>query len=216
MTHSTLFIILAVTKIGEKSLVLHCLTKEWGRRSFIVSVSRTSGMAFFLPLNILNAEVIENPKSDLWRLHSVTAASPLNGIRSDVRKNSMTMFMSEVLFRTIKDGCNEDGLFDWCSRSVLTLDALENDFSNYHLRFLMELCGALGFLPSSEDLLPFAGKHLAEMEQLLSLDFSHFMLFPLSGSSRNEIAEILLHYLSHHVESRIEVKSLRVLRELFT
>lgn len=215
MTHSAQLIILAVTKVGEKSIVLHCLTRQWGRRSFIVSVSRTSGMALFLPLNILDAEVLENPKSDLWRMHAVSAAFPLNGIRSDVRKNAMTMFMSEVLFRTVKDGCNEEGLFDWCCKSILTLDALENDFSNYHLRFLLELCGALGFSPSAEDLMPFAEGHLGDIGQLLSLDFTHFMLYPLSGSSRNEIAELLLHYLSHHIESRIDVKSLRVLRELF-
>lgn len=215
MTHSAQLIILAVTKVGEKSIVLHCLTRQWGRRSFIVSVSRTSGMALFLPLNILDAEVLENPKSDLWRMHAVSAAFPLNGIRSDVRKNAMTMFMSEVLFRTVKDGCNEEGLFDWCCKSILTLDALENDFSNYHLRFLLELCGALGFSPSAEDLMPFAEGHLGDVGQLLSLDFTHFMLYPLSGSSRNEIAELLLHYLSHHIESRIDVKSLRVLRELF-
>jgi len=208
--------ILAVTKVGEKSLVLHCLTRQWGRRSFIVNVSKSSGMAFYLPMNILDAEVMENPKSDLWRLHAVSASFPLNGIRNDVRKNSMTMFMSEVLFRTVKDGCNEDGLFDWCCKSVLTLDALETDFSNYHLRFLLELCSAMGFSPSANDLVPFAEKHLSELEQLMSLDFTHFMLYPLSGSSRNGIAEILLHYLSHHIESRIDVKSLRVLRELFT
>jgi len=178
-------------------------------------VSRTSGMACFLPLNILNGEVIENPKSDLWRLHSISAAFPLNGIRGDVKKNSMTMFLSEVLFRTIKDGCNEDGLFDWCCKSIMTLDALESDFSNYHLRFLLELCGAMGFSPSAGDLMPFAEGHLADLENLLNLDFTRFMLYPLTGSSRSEIAEILLKYLSHHTESRIDVKSLRVLREIF-
>lgn len=216
MTHSVRLLVLASTKIGEKSLVLHCLTKQWGRRSFIVSVSKTSAMALYLPLNILDAEVIENPKSDLWRMHAISACHPLEGIRSDIRKNTMTMFLSEVLYRTVKDGCNEDGLFDWCCSAVLTLDALESDFSNYHLRFLLELCGALGFSPSAEDLMPFAGARLKEIEALLSLDFSHTMLLPLSGPARNEIAESLLTYLSHHTESKIEVRSLHVLRELFT
>lgn len=215
MTHAVQLIILAVTKVGEKSLVLHTLSAEWGRRSFIVSVSRTSGMALFLPLNIIDAEVVENRKSDLWRLHGISAAVPLGGIRSDVRKNSMTMFMSEVLYRTIKDGANEDGLYEWCRNSILTLDALENDFSNYHLRFLLELCSALGFSPSVEDLAPFAGVHLQDIRTLLTRSFSESMLLPLSGTGRSEIAEIFLSYLSHHTESRIDVRSLRVLRELF-
>lgn len=216
MNHSAELIVLASTKVGEKSVVLHTLSAQWGRRSFICSVSKSTGMALFLPLNILNVEIIENAKSELWRIHAISASFPLNGIRSSVFKNTMTMFLSEVLYRTIKDGANEAGLFDWCRKSILTLDALESDFSNYHLRFLLELAGALGFDPSIEDLAPFAGKHLEELGKFIRLGFSESMLLPLSGESRNEMAEILLKYLSHHTESAINVRSLKVLRELYS
>ena len=215
MTHTAQLIILAVTKTGEKSLVLHTLSSQWGRRSFIVSVSRSSGMALYLPLNILDAEVTENPRSDLWRLRGASAFSPLAGIRNDVRKNAICMFMSEVLYRTIKDGANEDGLFEWCKKSILTLDALESDFANFHLMFLLELCSVLGFAPSEPGLAPFAGVHLRQLSRLVSLPYTEALIMPLSGDSRGEMAEILLQYLSHHTESRIEVRSLRVLHELF-
>lgn len=215
MTHSAQLIILATTKVGEKSLVLHCLSSIWGRRSFITSVSRSAGMSLFLPLNIIDAEVTENAKSDLWRIGNISAAHPLNGIRGNIYKNSITMFLSEVLFRCIKDGAREDGLFEWCRRSILTLDALESDFSNYHLRWLLELASALGFSPSAEDLAPFAGEQLRDIEQLLTLDLGSSLLLPLNGDSRNAIADILLRYISYHTESRLEVRSLRVLHELF-
>lgn len=215
MTHSSELIILACTKIGEKSLVLHTLSPVWGRRSFICTVSRSSGMSLFLPLNILNAEIVENPKSDLWRLHAISAAYPLSGIRNNIHKNTMTLFLSEVLYRTIKDGANEDGLFDWCKKSILTLDSLESDYANFHIRFLLELAGALGFDPSGEDLAPFAGEHYKTMLDLTRLSFAESMLLPLSGESRNEIAEIMLRYLSYHTESAINAKSLPVLRELY-
>lgn len=215
MTYSSQFIILAVTKVGEKSLVLHTLSAEWGRRSFITSISKGS-TALFMPLGIVDAEVISSPRSELWRMKSACAAFPLNGIRSDMRKNAMTMFMSEVLFRTIKDGACEDGLFEWCRRSILTLDALESDFSNYHLRFLLELAAALGFSPSSADITPFAENHMGDIEALMTLDFGRSMLHPMSGEGRNETAEILLKYLSCHTESAISVRSLGVLRELFS
>ena len=41
------------------------------------------------------------------------------------------------------------------------------------------------------------------------------MLVPLNGEARTEIARILLKYLGYHTETRIEVRSLRVLQELF-
>ena len=215
MTHSSELIILASTKIGEKAVVLHCLTPGWGRRSFICTVSRTAPMSLFLPLNILNGEVHENTKSDLWRVNALTVAHPLSGIRGNIFKNTMTLFMSEVLYRTIKDGANEEGLFDWCRKSILTLDAMESDFANYHLRFLLELAGALGFRPDMEGLAPFAGDRFGEIRDLLSLGFAESMLLPLNGESRNEIAEILVRYLSYHTESAITVRSLPVLRELY-
>jgi DNA repair protein RecO (recombination protein O) len=214
-TQTVQFIILATTKVGEKSLVLHTLSEEWGRRSFIVSISRTSSMALYLPLNVLEAEVLPNSKSELWRLRSVSAVHPLNGLRGDVRKGTVSLFMSEVLFRTIRDGANEDGLYDWCVGSILTLNALEADFANFPVRFLLELAGALGFRPTFDDIAPFAGEHLSQMKALTTAGFSESLLLPLSGAVRNALCEELLQYLSYHTDANIQVKSLSVLRELY-
>ena len=215
MVRSTQLIILNTTKVGEKSLVLHTLSPDWGRRSFIASVPRGGGMALFQPLGILDAEIVENPRSDLWRAHAFSARHPLTGLRTSPAKNAMSLFMAEVLWRTIRDGAREEGLFEWCERSILTLDALEGDFANYHLRFLLELAAALGFSPSLEDLMPFAGEQLAGIRALVQSDFGASMLVPLSGEARSDIAERLLRYLSYHAETRIEARSLRVLKELF-
>ena len=56
-------IVLAYTKFGERSIVLHTLSREWGRRGFLVRVGKGVSMALFLPLNIIEAEIVENPKS---------------------------------------------------------------------------------------------------------------------------------------------------------
>ena len=216
MRHASRFILLSVTKVGDKSLVLHTLSPEWGRRSFITSVSKKAPMALFLPLSLLDGEVVENSKSDLWRLQEICAGAPLNGIRNDVRKNTMTLFLSEVLLRTIKEGATEQGLFEWCRSSILTLDAMESDFSNFHLRFLLELAAALGFSPSLEDLMPFAGEHLGIVRELLSCSTAESMLIPMSGAQRNAVAGLLLDYISYHSESPVQVRSLQVLRELYS
>jgi DNA repair protein RecO (recombination protein O) len=131
-------------------------------------------------------------------------------------KNTITLFMSEVLYRTIRDGADPDGLFDWCERSILTLDALESDFSNYPIRFLLELAVTLGFQPTAEDMAPYAECHLSELRTFLQAPFGESMLLPLSGNARNEIAQSILRYLEHHTESAIQIRSLAVLRELFS
>ena len=215
MTKAVELIVLHTTKFGENSIVVHTLSKEYGRRSFLVRGAGKRLMSLFLPLNILEAEVVESSKSTLFTARNLTARHPLMGIRSSLFKNSMTMFMSEVLYRVVKDGVNEPGLYEWCEKSILLLDAVQSDFSNFHLRFLLELTVALGFAPESKDLMPFVGEQYPVVERFMRESFAQTMLIPLTGPLRNEIAEGVLRYIEFHTESSVNINSLKVLRELF-
>ena len=215
MTQNTELIVLHTTKFGENSIVVHTLSREYGRRSFLVRGAGKRLMSLFLPLNILEADIVESTKSTLFTARNLTARHPLLGIRSNVFKNSMTMFMSEVLYRVIKEGAAEQGLYEWCERNILLLDAVQNDFSNFHLRFLLELTVALGFSPESRDLQPFVGDHYPMVERFMQTSFAESMLIPLNGTVRNEIAEEILRYIEFHTESSVNINSLTVLRDLF-
>ena len=172
-------------------------------------------MSLFLPLTLLEADVVESSKSTLYTAKNLLARHPLMGIRNSVYKNSITMFMSEVLFRIVREGAYEQGLYEWCEKNILLLDAMQEDFSNFHIRFLLELTIALGFSPEAKDLLPFVGDHYAVVEQFMKLPFADSMLIPLTGPVRNEIAEEILRYIEFHTESAVNINSLKVLRELF-
>ena len=216
MIQTTELIVLHTTKFGENSLVAHTLSKEYGRRSFLIKgVGKKSMMTIFQPLNVLEAEILETGKSTLYTARNLVAKHPLLGIRNNMFKNSMTMFMSEVLYRVIKDGAYEQGLFEWCEKDILLLDSIQSDFSNFHIRFLLELTVALGFSPEARDLTPFVGDHFPIVEKFMTLSFAESMLIPLSGTIRNEIAEEILRYIEFHSESAVNVNSLKVLRELF-
>ncbi len=208
-------IVLNTTKIRDNSIVLHVLSRSYGRKSFLVRTGAKARMAFYLPLNILELDITENKKSDLWYAKPLSAKFPLIGIRNNIFKNTMSLFMAEVLYRVVKDGANEDGLYDWCERLILTLDAIDSDFSNFHIRFLLELCVALGFRPESLDMMAFSGENQAVVEKLMRSDLPEAMLIPLNGRTRNDIADSIIRYLEFHTESAINIKSLQVLRELY-
>ena len=53
------------------------------------------------------------------------------------------------------------------------------------------------------------------MDRFLKASFSESMLISLSGPLRNALAEEILRYIEYHIESSLNVNSLRVLRELF-
>ncbi|MBR4479040.1 MAG: recombination protein O N-terminal domain-containing protein, partial [Bacteroidales bacterium] len=70
-------IVLNLTKLGESSVVLHTISREYGRKSFVIKVSRKTPMSQFLPLNILEADVTESTRTTLWRAGRVTVKYPL-------------------------------------------------------------------------------------------------------------------------------------------
>ena len=215
MTTNTELIVLHTTKFGENSIVIHTLSKDYGRRSFLVRGAGKKIMSLLLPLNIIEADITESTKSTLFTARNLSSASPLLGIRNNIYKNTMTMFLSEVIYRTIKEGAQEQGLFEWCRGQILLLDALQNDFSNFHIRFLLELSVALGFSPESSDLMPFVGENYVTVSQFMTTSFAESMLIPLSGPVRNKICEDVLRYIEYHTESTLTINSLKVLRELF-
>ncbi len=217
MTINTDFIVLHITKFGESSIVVHTLSREYGRRSFLVRGigKKKSSMSMFLPLNILEADIIESTKSNLFIAKNLSPKHHLNGIRENIHKNTITMFISEVLYRTVKEGANEPGLYEWAEKSILMLDAITTDFSNYHLKFLLELAGQLGFSPKGEDLKPFVGENYQIVMDFMRLSFADSLLMPMNGVLRNNIAESILRYIEYHLDYPLNIKSLKVLRELF-
>lgn len=191
MTHPTGLIILNLTKIKDNSAVIHTLSRDFGRRSFIVNIKKGSSMAMFLPLSILDADVVENPKSQLWRAVNLVSRYPLMQIRNNMHKNAMTLFLSEVLFKVLKEGACDVELYDWCENIILRLEMLESGYAAFNTGFLVELAGELGFSPSGVDMLPFTE----------------------SGDKDN--LDTMLRYLSHHLGTTLNIQSLRVLRELY-
>lgn len=216
MVKVTEFIVLHTTKFGENSLVVHTLSKEYGRRGFLVrGAGKKSAMSLFQPLSILEADIVETSRSNLYTARNISLRHHLSGIRGNMFKNSMTMFMSEVIYRSVKDGAYEEGLYEWCEKNILLLDSLQSDFSNFHIRFLLEFAMALGFSPDAKSLMPFTEHHYPIVERFLKEPFAKSMLIPLSGQTRNEIAEEIIRYLEFHTDSSLNINSLKVLRELY-
>lgn len=215
MKRAVEFIVLATTKVGDSSIVVHSLSAEYGRKSFITNATRGSRSTLYQPFAILEGEVSESTRSELWRVASCHAAHALGSIRTDLDKTALTMFMSEVLYRCLHDGEGDEALYLWCKENILLLDALEEGFASFHLQFLAGLCRMMGFAPSITDLAPFAGERLEDLKALLSLQPADFLIYPLSGNKRGEIASILIEYLSYHIGARLNIRSLAVLSEIY-
>lgn len=172
-------------------------------------------MAFFQPLNILECELVPNPKSSMSSARNFASAKALGALRGSPAKNAISIFIAEVLYRSLSEGANESGLFDWCIKQIVTLDAIEGNYSNFHLYFLLEYASSMGFSPSTETLLPFMDSDASLMREFIRADMPQAMLIPLSGERRSEICAKILRYLEFHLEVPLNIRSLAILGELF-
>jgi len=127
----------------------------------------------------------------------------------------MTLFLSEVLYRTIREDGSDERLFDWCKSQILALDGMEGSCANFHLRFLMEYTGMLGFMPSFGNLAPFLRENAPKAKEILEGSLEEALRVEMDGASRGALAQDIISYLEFHTESKINIKSLSVLRELF-
>lgn len=206
-------IILNTTRFSERSLVIHCLSREWGRRSFLVG-NAARLMPFFQPLSMLDCEITENPRSQLYNASAFSDAHPLVGLRSSYGKNAISMFMAEVLYRALREGVEEPGLFEWCEKEIMLLDALEGSYANFHICFLLDFAAAMGFSPSYDALLPFLEDSAAVAHEFLQRNATDAMLLPITGTRRSELCARLLKYLECHLEAPLNIRSLAVLQEI--
>ena len=208
-------VVLHLTKYAESSVVLHAIDALSGRRSFLVrGLKKNRGaLAAFHSLSLLDVVGGESPKSSLAYLREWTLARPLHGIRSDLVKSSVAMFISEVLYRSFTSELADPQFFDWLCDAVVRLDGEEGSIANFPIWFLVSYAVQLGFRPGDpvEPQGVFTPADDALLQRVLQSSYQETLAIPLSAERRQAFSRQMLQYLSHHLGATIDAKSLDVL-----
>lgn len=213
----TRIIVLHLTKYSDHALILHTIDSAAGRRSFLVrGIKRGNAVAVFHPLSILDAVSAESPKSTLAWLREWETAIALPGIRGDQIKASVAMFVSEVLYRSFTTELADQALFDWLCDAIVRLDAAGGSIANFHLWFLVGYAVQLGFMPGEavEPAGLFSPDETTLFYQILRGNFEETLALPLSAARRQAFARRMLQYLSWHLGTTLDARSLDVLHEV--
>lgn len=144
-------ILLHTLAYGESSVIVEIYTEEVGMRKYIINGARSKNSKIkpscLQVMALLDLVVYEKNTGHLQRVKEINNAQVYRGIPFDLYKGSMGLFMAEVIRKAIRQTNPEPGLFNFLYRSFLTLDQLEERNPLYHLTFLMQLTGYLGFQP---------------------------------------------------------------------
>jgi len=150
--HQTKGIVLRIVKYGDTSLIVTIFTELFGIQSYLVngvriSTKKGSGKAnLFQPGAILDLVAYHNELKHLQRLREFRWGVLYQHIFFDVVKNSVALFMVELLTKTLKQPESNAELFYFVEDAFVHLDtASEQVVGNFPLFFALHLAGFSGF-----------------------------------------------------------------------
>lgn len=151
MTHKTRGIILRTVKYGETSLVVSVFTELFGVQTYMVNGVRsakksTAKANLFQPGAILDLLVYHHEQKNMQRIREFSWAILYQHVLSDVIKNSITLYIVELLYKSLKQPEENSSLFYFCEDVLLHLDTSDRAVTaNFPLYFALHLSHFLGF-----------------------------------------------------------------------
>ena len=234
-------IVISNLKYNDSSLIVTCYCEKIGLKSFIVKgvLKSKKGLmrrSFFQPLNIISivTSLQKNKPQKLHFFKEIKIIEPLQKIHLDIKKNNIALFISEILKKTLpEDGGVNIKLFYFLKKSILDLERKKIS-SAFYLKFLTELSGFLGFYPNMENIdNPFfdletgcfsetenpdnsiKGESLGKFKKILNTDIDQINLISISKNYRKDILSNLIQYFRIHLQSFNNLKSYKILNDLF-
>jgi DNA repair protein RecO (recombination protein O) len=236
MLHKTKAIILRTVKYSETSVIAKTYTEQFGMQSYMVNGVRTSKSgskkALLQPGTLLDLVVYHKPGKDLQRISEVKPWMTYRAIPFDVVKGSISLFIIELLYRSVREEESNEGLFRLAAKSLASLDEAEGSVANIHLWFMIQLTNYLGFLPhgdwTGEDCIfdmeegcftttasginCMDGKIASRLSVLLQASIEQQASIEMNRDQRNELLDKLIDYYRLHLDHFHKVKSPAILQ----
>ena len=245
MVHATKGIVLRTVKYGDTSIITTVYTELFGIQTYIVKgvrqSTKTSGgkASFFQPAAMLDMEVYHNELKQLQFIREYQWSYLYEHVLFDVVKNTVAMFVIELLQHSLKQPEANPELFYLIEDTLRQLDKGNNTLTgNLPLYFALHLSSELGFQMQgsySEQTPVFdlkEGMFIAEKplhpyyiegapakttSQLLEIQFYNDLEnIQLNRTMRRELLEAYQTYLSLHIHDFGEMKSFAILQEILS
>jgi DNA repair protein RecO (recombination protein O) len=237
--------VIRTVKYGETSVIVSIYTELFGIQSYIINGVRTSskqgsGKAnLFQPAAMLDLVVYHNELKNIQRLKEFKWAHLYTTLFFDVIKNSVALYMIELLQKTLKQPEPNNDLFHFLEDAFLHLDKSDGAIvANYPLFFALHLSGFYGFRFSDtyskkDKILDLQeGEFVPEQPPhnfFLEGDYSLLTSQLLKVMQPNELKEIKLHkdmrrvllnayatFYALHIQDFGTMKTLPVLQEVLS
>jgi len=229
-------IVLRKTPYTSSTVVVTIYTRAYGVLAFMARGvgGKRRQSSIYEPLTRLDLECVYKTARSLQRIKSASPRSHAAWSTIDPQRSAVSIFLSEMLQKSLREESPDEELFDFLESALDLFD--EDTFNpNFHIFFLMRLTKFFGFFPRVNELrkapyfdlldginvdLPNHGMHTLSGEE--SALFMRATLpelsnrsFVLSKAERRALLQLLVTYYQLHFEGFGDVKSLKILMEIF-
>jgi DNA repair protein RecO (recombination protein O) len=224
MLHKTRAISLHAIPYRDTSLIARFFTEEFGLQGFVVNGVRSSkariSPGLFQAMMPVDLVQYHDSRKDLNRFSEIKAAFPLNEIPLHPVKSAQVIFIAEYLSRVLKDHLENRPLFALSYAWISQLDSMAENFESAHLGFIWHSFLHLGITPDNAEILlergtPLHEEHREQLHIFLN-DESPFAAFRVPSAVRQTVLDALVNYVRTHMEGMGELRSLAVLRQVFS
>lgn len=234
-------IVLHGVKYGESSIIVNIYTREWGRQAYMVSVSRsrkaTNKMGMLQPLFFLDFVAYQKESREIHRIKELKNQPAYQSIPFDTVKSTQAIFLAEMLYKILREHVSSPDTFDFIRNTLQYYDLTEKASANFHLWFLLRLTRYTGILPDTTRkgfegwfdmrkgaVVPHEPPHPFFMNKevtnalisLSNIKIADLADLKLPGTLRSNLTAKLVEYYQLHFEHLGEVKSLKVLHDVFS
>ena len=228
MLHKTRGIVLNYIKYKESSVIARIYTEAFGAQSYIINGVRSArskkGLALLQPLTLLDLVVYYNQKHEsIQRLSEYKPAFTFRSIPFDIRKSTISLFMTEVLSKVLKEEEDQGHVFEFLYPLIARFDQAEDEFESIHLYMMVHLTHYIGFgIHSKSDLErdPIVTEIYTSYDQVYDtiIRLSEMPLharIPMSNRLRTDVLNYLVRYYELHIEGFSTLRSIHVLHQIF-
>lgn len=227
MLYKTRGIALNYIKYRETSIIARIFTELFGRQSYLIQGVRTSkskhSMALFQPLMPLDMVVYHKKQASIQRVAEVRCHVPISNILEDMRKAATATFLTELLTKVLHEEVQNESLFRFFLRAVITLNEQETSHTLFHLYVMLQLCSYLGFgVKAAQEIdeqlarfdlhQGFSPEEIALLNALLVNDLNPSTL--PNKQVRRKLTASVVKFYQLHIDSLDTLKSLKVLQEI--
>lgn len=153
MLHKTRGIVVHNTPFKDNSVIAHIYTKDFGMQSFIVNGVRNQKGAIrpshLMPLNLVDLVIYKKENVSIHRIKELRCQPILKTIHYDIMKNSVALFIAEMLYATLREEEGNEELFSYLWHFIELLDLEEQMIGNFPIYFMVHLSTFLGFNPKT-------------------------------------------------------------------